>query len=650
MDFFQRQDHARKVSRRLIFFFFLAVAATIAAVYLGIALGRQAYGAQNSPSLQSLWDPGLFLIVTASTLAIVVGGSAYKISTLSSGGSAVASALGGRPLNPSTTDPAEVQLRNVIEEMAIASGVPVPEIFILDGEPGINAFAAGNSTSDAAIGVTRGAMTLLDRDELQAVMGHEFSHILNGDMRLNLRLLGWIHGILCLAIIGRILLRSSSRGSRRRNQKGGNPLPALGLLLLVVGYIGVFFGRLIKSAVSRQREFLADAAAVQFTRYPPGLVGAFKKIGGLAYGSKLVTPAAEEASHMFFGNGLNKSWFNLMATHPPLEERIRQWEPNFDGRFPAVRSVETKPEKVSTTLPSTPAAPAAKPKPIKPPTVDQLLFPGQKVIKLPPSHFAEQAGNPTPAHLAYASALIAHLPEEIIEASHDALGATALVYALQLSASDNPEEAATAVLHGNPAIWQAMKLLPATASLENGQRLPVVEMALPALRRLSAQQHESFSRNLKALVAFDRKVNLFEYALQKMLFHHLEPHFRRMPIPAITRHTLHGLETECSVLLSLLARLGHSDDTDAIAAFRAGAGKLNSSITVTLLDAKECTLAALDHALNQLTTIAPQCKKVLLDACAETVAADGVVHFVESELLRAIADTLGCPIPPLIAS
>src|SRR5208283_107876 len=245
--------------------------------------------------------------------------------------SAVAESLNGRLLTSNTNNPDERKLLNVVEEMSIASGVPMPKVYVLDNEDGINAFAAGHTPSDAAVAVTRNCMTKLSRDELQGVIGHEFSHILNGDMRLNLRLMGTIFGILCLAIIGRVLLQTARGGGRGRGQ---NPLPLLGLLLLVIGYIGVFFGRLIQAAVSRQREFLADASSVQFTRNPEGITGALKKIGGLGEtGSRLSHAHAEELSHMFFGNGVSEPFIGLLETHPPLAERIRVFDANFDGKF-----------------------------------------------------------------------------------------------------------------------------------------------------------------------------------------------------------------------------------------------------------------------------------------------------------------------------
>ena len=348
MDFFERQDQARRNSKLLAVYFIAGVAMLIVAVYIAVAaifVGLNSrHHRSSSPateearSANSLWNPQLFLGVAVATLAVIGMGSAFKTLELAKGGSVVATNLGGRLVNPSTTDPDERKLLNVVEEMAIAAGIPVPQVYLLPDERGINAFAAGHSTSDAVVAVTEGTMKLLTRDELQGVIGHEFSHILNGDMRLNLRLMGIVFGILCLAVIGRVLLQIRGRSSRDRN-----PLPLLGLALLVIGWVGVLFGRLIQAAVSRQREFLADASSVQFTRNPAGLEGALKKIGGLSYGSKLEAAHAEEASHMFFGNGMGESFLHIMDTHPPLAERIRAIDPSFDGTFPPVSIAQIEP-------------------------------------------------------------------------------------------------------------------------------------------------------------------------------------------------------------------------------------------------------------------------------------------------------------------
>ena len=328
MEFFAHQDKARKHTTVLVMYFVIAVLCIVASVYFASLLIFYGAHVKQTPGASlpefALWDPELFLNVVLGTLGVVIVGSVYKTAALAKGGSAVAESLGGRLVNPNTTHTDERKLRNVIEEMAIASGVPVPKIYVLDDEKGINAFAAGHTPGDAAIGVTLGCMTLLNRDELQGVIGHEFSHILNGDMRLNLRLMGIIFGILCLAVIGRVLIYS--RGGRDRN-----PLMFLGLALIVIGAIGVFFGRLIQAALSRQREFLADASSVQFTRNPAGLSSALQKIGGA--GSTIESAHAGEASHMFFENGMGKPLLGAMATHPPLDERIRAIDPGWDGKF-----------------------------------------------------------------------------------------------------------------------------------------------------------------------------------------------------------------------------------------------------------------------------------------------------------------------------
>src|SRR5205823_6273480 len=341
LDFFDRQDKARRNTTLLVFYFVLAVLSLLLAVNVVVSLlfiGFTNYGlvirnlnpVSSANELSLPWSQvELLFLVTIGTLSVILIGSVFKTLQLARGGSAVAELLDGRLINSNTSDTDERKLLNVVEEMSIASGVPVPQVYVMDGEAGINAFAAGHSASDAAISVTRGCMKMLSRDELQGVIAHEFSHILNGDMRLNLRLMGVIFGILCLAIVGRILLQTRSSDSKDKN-----PLPLLGLALLLLGWIGVFFGRLIQAAVSRQREFLADASSVQFTRNPSGLSGALQKIGAYSFGSHIESPQAEQASHMFFGNGVSEPLFGLMATHPPIAERIHAIDPSWTGKFP----------------------------------------------------------------------------------------------------------------------------------------------------------------------------------------------------------------------------------------------------------------------------------------------------------------------------
>ena len=646
MDFFERQDQARRNTKLLVVYFVIGVAMLIVAVYAALVgifagLASSEHHGYSEQAQLVLWNPRLFFGAVVGTLAVIGVGSAFKTMELAQGGSAVATMLGGRLVSPTTTDSDERKLRNVVEEMALAAGLPVPQIYLLPEEKGINAFAAGHSTSDAVVAVTAGAMRLLTRDELQGVIGHEFSHVLNGDMRLNLRLMGIIFGILCLAVIGRILLQT--RGRR-------NPLPLLGLALLLVGWIGVLFGRLIQAAVSRQREFLADASSVQFTRNPAGLAGALKKIGGLGYGSKLKAAHADEASHMFFGNGMGESFLHLMDTHPPLAERIRAIDPSFDGKFPPVSTAEVE----------RPAQRVAPP-PLRPPI--PFPFPGvpraqggMAALALPV--VATQAvmanmGTPTSAHLRYAEGLRVAIPASLRTAAGEGLGASTLVYALLLSddeAARRKQLDELAAATSAAVCQETLRVWPDVQAVATHAKLPLVDLALPGLRHLSPSQFQQFRTAVQKLVESDGEIDLFEYVLQKIVLRHLEPYFSQARKPAIQYYALKPLAGDCAVLLSALAYLGQEEPDKIQFAFQRGAQLLSyaAQVELRLLPEEQCELAQVDAALNRLCQAVPQIKKNVLNAGAQTVAADGVIEGMEAELLRAIADTLDCPIPPFI--
>src|ERR1022692_4309789 len=514
MDFFERQEKAHRNTKLLVVYFVTGVVLLIATIYLAVFLifsgvnhkshrytyndGTTGYGSTSF----SLWNPQLFFGVTLGTLAVIVIGGLSKTAQLSQGGSAVAEILGGRLVNSNTNDPDERKLLNVVEEMAIASGVPVPQVYVLDHEQGINAFAAGHSTSDAVVAATRGCMKVLSRDELQGVVGHEFSHILNGDMRLNIRLMGIIFGIVCIAAIGRGLLYMRSGNSRDRNA-----LPLLGLVFLIIGSVGVFFGRLIQAAVSRQREFLADASSVQFTRNPAGLSGALQKIGG--YGSRMESPNAPDAGHLFFGNALSDAFLGALATHPPLEERIRAIDATWDGKFK--RLVADKPESLSRRDPSRPPVPDA----FRAVLGGAII--GAGADERPPviqsRSVLPNLGNPTPLHLEYAEKLRNSLPESVKAATREPLAAVALIYAMLLSpeATTRATQLAELAKRVTPEIYEKIvALFPDVSTAAAHAHLPMVNIALGALRQLRAEQFAQFSQTLQWLIQSDGRVELFE--------------------------------------------------------------------------------------------------------------------------------------------
>jgi Zn-dependent protease with chaperone function len=606
MNFFDAQEAARKRTALLVALFGAAVVAIILTIYV---IARIAVG-----SGPALLDPILLAQVAFGVGVVIAIGSAIRTASLRKGGTAVAELLGGRRISTDTTDPEERRLMNVVEEMSIASGVPVPAVYVLESEDGINAFAAGHTIHDAAVAVTRGGLRTLTRDELQGVIAHEFSHILNGDMRLNIRLMGVLYGILLLAVIGRGILYAGPRGGSR-NRGGGNGgwIVILGLALLLVGYIGVFFGKLIKAAVSRQREYLADSAAVEFTRNPDGLAGALKKIG--AQGSRIGDHHAEELSHLFFANGVRSGLAGMLSTHPPLEERIRRLDPAYIAEHADTRAA---------------------------------VSPGEGMAGV--SGLVASAGTPRPQHLEYARTLMAHVPAELSRSLHEPATARAVVFALIAAGSGRLTDAEREVLRaygGDDLVAGVEHLVPLVMGEGEDARLPLLDLTLPALLNMSPREAGTFLEVAREMVAADGEVRIFEFALLHTLARRLAPDER-----ATGRRvrSFDSIRTETGVVLSAMAWSGSEGDPDAaLGAFAAAVRSLPSSVSdLALLDRGSVTLRSVDAALDGLEHAAPGVRRRLLEACGEAVAHDGVIRPAEAELTRAVAECLDIPIPPVL--
>jgi Zn-dependent protease with chaperone function len=622
MDFFQAQDAARRRTGWLVALFAAAVLAIVAVVYAVAFVGLRG---GDGPLL----DPILLAQVVLGVGLVVGGGSAARTASLRAGGGKVAELVGGRRVASDTSDPDERRLLNVVEEMSIASGTPVPGVYVLDGEEGINAFAAGHTIHDAAVAVTRGGLQKLTRDELQGVVAHEFSHILNGDMRLNVRLMGVLYGILLLAIVGRVILYAGQGGRRSSRDGGAGWILLLGVALLLVGYVGVFFGKLIKAAVSRQREYLADSAAVQFTRNPEGLAGALRKIGAEADGGRVRDPHAEELSHLFFANGLKKGILGGLATHPPLEERIRRIDPSWDGSF---------------EVPA-PTSGAAAPRPTAAiPRIDRA---GAVAGLAAGAAMVASVGAPTPRHLAYAAALLERFPEALTRAVHDPVDARAAVLAL-VSATGAAGEAERGIVReygGAEMVQRFEALLPLVRAEGPDAPLALLDLALPALQRLAPQEAARFRAAVERLVAADGLLHPFEFALVHTLARRLAGTERARGWTG--RSSLPGLAEEVEVVLSAVARAG--GEAGAENAFRAGVARLPPPARgIRLRAAAEVDLARVDAALTALEDTTPAARRVLLEACAAAAGHDGVLHRAEAELLRAVAEALDAPMPPAL--
>ncbi|MFA5057993.1 MAG: M48 family metallopeptidase [Opitutaceae bacterium] len=673
MDFFEAQEHARKRTTRLVVLFGLAVLGTILLSYLAaMSLLNWAHARQTDADYEFQWiDPSVLLAVAAGTLIVVGFASLYKWSQFRGGGAVVAEGVGGRRVDAHTTDLNERRLLNVVEEMAIASGVPIPVVYVLDDEPSLNAFAAGLTPSDAVVAVTRGTVEKLNRDELQGVIAHEFSHILNGDMRLNVKLAATVFGILVIGLIGRGILRGFARGrvSGGRGRGGGGGvlvIIAVGLALMIIGYVGYFFGRLIQAAVSRQREFLADASSVQFTRNPGGIVGALRKIGGYALGSHLATDKAAEIGHFFFAQGFDSMMLDgLWATHPPLDMRIRAIDPQWDGKF-------YQPDEVVDVRRESFQSVGYGPPPLPPEVAVQRAYNipaggpppvSRRAIALAPAAVMAQIGSITPQHVAHARNVLEAIPGRLRDAARVIREAPAVVYGLLLEQHGEIGERQNAILDshaGGATAGLVRELLPHFAALAIDAKLPLAQLTLPALRQLPPAELSALATTCQALIEADQQLSYFEYALQKVLLRHLS--VAGAPAASVTQiYAFNAVVDEIAVLLSALAWAGamqgpeqtdgtvEADRQAAEGAFRDGAGQIKLiEPKLALLGPDACEFAQIDAALDKLMSASFPIKQRLLLACAHTVSHDHQIRAEEGELLRAFADSLGCPMPPLL--
>jgi Zn-dependent protease with chaperone function len=635
MDFWARQAEARQRSRWLILVFVVAVLAVVVAVNVVVlALFAVFDSGQVADTAWVARHPQAVTVATLAVLAVVAIANLYKTLSLSSGGGVVARSLGGMRVQADTRDPLQRRLLNVVEEMAIASGVPVPAVYVLEQEAGINAFAAGHTSANAAIAVTRGALEHLNRAELQGVIGHEFSHILNGDMRLNIRLMGLLFGLLVIAIAGRTVSWHAPRRVGRRRGDGAGMLLLAGFAVMALGYIGVFFGRLIQAAVSRQREFLADASSVQFTRDAAGLRNALVKIGSVE-GSRIRHPDAEEVAHMLFAPGMTR-WF---ATHPPLVERIRALDPSFDpAEFRDLR-LEVKPQPLGVVS----VVDEPLPKSFSDPEVLSRQF-----VPVDPAEVPGRVANPGAREVGYARTLRESLPQAWLSSNGDRAGAAAALL-LTLVLDTAPAVRSIQMQRIRASMGEEFETLvdeqiPRVERLLPEQRLPLLGQIVPRLRGLPRETRARILDCLSLLCRADGQIAIFEYALsalaQLYLREMLEP--LRQARPVQLRHVI----AELQVVFSTLAEQGHASDEARGLAYAQGVARVGLELPPPFRPVPGWA-GALDRALRCLDGLSPPEKARVIEGLAATVVHDGKVTITEGELLRAICAMLHCPLPPL---
>ena len=638
MNFFESQDKARNNTALLILLFAGALAGLVVIMYVG----AHWYLAKMPPTLETI-NYDWFQSVAVGVAAVVSIGTLYKVIALASGGGvAVAESLGGRLVLPSTRNAAERKLLNIVQEMALASGCPVPQVYVMPDD-NINAFAAGTKIGNAVIGVTQGAMANFSRDEMQGVIAHEFSHIINGDMRLNLKLIGVIHGIMLLSYLGYFVLRHSLYSSALRSRSSSNngaaaALPLIGLGLLVAGAVGAFFGSWIKAAVSRQREYLADAAAVQYTRNPNTIGGALQKIGdkhGLIKSAK-----APECAHMFFANAVSFGLSNMMASHPPITDRIARVLPSWDGKtivYDSKASAIAPPVSAADThaLPSSAVKQAVGG---SPPDIFEAIFGARALAN---ANFESQAavmekfgavGDYKKAEL-----LLQNLPPTLSSAFDDSYSARALVYAMLLddkNADCRARQCERLQSFADTGVYElTLKIAPEINRYPYAARLPLMMQTMPALRTLSIQQFERFAENLAALISADEKINVFEWAMEAVLLHYLGEAFGVM-----TKEKLPDVKNATEYALSIVAQAGH--ESQAAEVF------LQVAPSSLRYQQKAFDPDLLAAAMRRLDGISPTKKQEFIKIVAALVSHDGVINSDEGVLLRAFAAMLDCPLPP----
>lgn len=702
MNFFEHQQKARSRTTLLVILYGVTLLFLIGAIYiLFLIIGSMAGGDEFARQIQqNPIQPDLLVLVVGGVSLLVIGGSLFRCAQLKAGGGkAVAEMLGGRLVSPNTADLGERRLYNIVEEIALAAGVPVPPIYIMDNEPSINAFAAGNSINDAVISVNRGSMELLTRDELQGVLGHEYSHIVNGDVKIGIRIMGVLFGLQLLALIGYYCMRMSyyasmtdNRSDNRGGAAGAGMIMLLaGLGVMAIGYIGVFFSAIIKAAVSRERESLADATAVQYTRQTAGIAGALKKIGCPKVGSDVQNPNAAEASHMFFGNVCSLFTLGgLFATHPDLVTRIRALDPNFDGRFPdVIYPVNIRAEMASESskkrdsdqhgsirIPGLGRIPGMGGIPgVNIPGVDNTTgaggiiggtLAGAILGGMPSDQPAVQTRQAeekqlkpinkqdTISHLGeinekqtqVANELLDKIPDAVAETAREPLGAKAAFYAILLDDDETIRHAQVTAIASVETEYVLRLMAGIFGQLQGASvqsRIPLAQRIATTLRQLTPDQYKQFSTTVDNLIAADRKMTLLEYTIKAIMLRNLDIYFGLAKEIGVKYKSFNSVRQSIVGVLSFLAYSGQETQQEVQAAYNVAMKELN--LPDPIMPDSQCTVQLFDQALRILSELEPDLKQRFFSALMTCIQHDGQITVKEGELIRAIAAMLVIPMP-----
>ena len=608
MNFFRAQDEARGRTTKLVVLLVLAII-VLAGSFYGVALFAQQKLVGRGDF--EWFQPKLFLATSGVALAVILGGSLLRIAELSKGGGAIAERLGGRLVGASTKDLAERRYLNVVQEMALAAGLPVPLCYVIDGDATINAFAAGNDPQDAAIGVTRGALAHLTRDELQGVIAHEFSHIGNGDVKLSLRIIGAVAGLTALAQLGYIFMRLAGSVKGKNSAPIALGMVVTGLVVLLIGSGGIFFAKVIQASVSRQREYLADASAVQFTRNPLGLASALKKVAGMSGAKRDASTSDLESQHLFFASSGGFMEF-LFSTHPPINERIRLIDPTFDGIIPDVVPVQ-----VVANEPVAGFAPTGR--------------------VAPPPLPSQSRTVPTDIQIQDSVGFRGQIPDELRAASEDPVSAMGLVLGLILRRDPALRAAQLEQargLAGGEVAREAAWMEPLLRELPAGSRVPLLDLSMPALRQLSPEQEALFRLAIEK-VGYDADDGLIVLLIQASMRRYLSK--EKNPVSRAG-----DLAAACGLVLSAVVHTSSESPEAQARAYQLGAGVLGlPGLSRALLDGEQIDLQKVDDALAVIAGQSVYDRRKFVRACGAAMLHDDRAEPAEVEIVRAVGDSLG---------
>ena len=680
--FFERQETQRKYTGWLVGAFVAAMLLVVLVINLVVIFGLGA-----SPAEVWRHEPSVVVWITVIALGTMLIASWHRSSQMREGGPAVARALGGVQVNANDGDLKRQRLVNIVEEMAIAARIRKPQVFVLPDEAGINAFAAGYSPDEAAVAVTQGALDAFDRDQLQAVIGHEFSHILNGDMKINMRLTAWIFGLCVIADVARRFMNKRGGGKSAARIK----LIAFGVFL--AGSAGAFAGRLLQAAVSRRREHLADASAVQFTRNPQALQSAFIVMAASASGTRLEHEHAIGVSHMFFAGSspawitkFNASWF---ATHPPLEERVRAIDARVTPlKFRSLVSEERR-KIVARTAAATAAAPAAEPTAegdVASESSKALQFSPVAAMAAPLPATASRARAPAGAaaapatssadgdmHLTLEKPILAEtlptgvrmvagraLPPDVLRnrLSQDQQAAIGnFVARVESSGIAVQATFVATMLASEPAKWrtQLTRLAPLlgielfketqaqvarVGELAPSSRLPLLVDLFSLLDNMQPADRKRLRAIARAFAPTVATGDMLRFSLTRMIEKRLaKAKDEAAPVP------LHEQAPMVCELYAALAQCRFGAGKQGQNAYRAGLMGMLPPTKWAPYSEQPITPVALDAALAAVAQIHPTGRRSLSEGMARVIAVGGRLTVPQVDLLRGICMVVDCPVP-----